>query len=174
MKKSYVAVCLSVAALMGALLTPALSLAASKNQNMAVQAQVKANCNFTSSNTMDFGDTYDPTGAHLSNPLGGAVVVDVRCTKGASVSIGLSNGLNSANAPLGSTRAMRFNADYLGYDFYKENTYTTLVTDIGAGMVTFISPGNAPNPVTVYGKIPGGQDVPAGVYQDTVVVTVNY
>jgi len=28
--------------------------------------------------------------------------------------------------------------------------------------------------VNIYGKIPQNQDVPAGLYQDTVVVTVNY
>jgi spore coat protein U-like protein len=174
MKKSNVAVGLSVALLIGGLLTPNLSLAGTKSQNMPVQAQVNANCNFTSSNTMDFGSTYDPSGANLSNPLGGAVVVDVRCTKGASVSIGINTGANGANAPAGSTRAMKFGTNYLGYDFYQESTYATLWTNSGAGMVTFISPSNAPNPVTVYGKVPGGQDVPAGLYQDTVIVTVNY
>jgi len=174
MKKSNVAVCLSVAILMGTLLTPALSLAASKFQLMPVQAQVNANCNFTSSNTMDFGNTYDPSGANLVNPLGGAVVVSVRCTRGATVTIGIDTGANAANAPVGSTRAMKLGTNYLGYDFYQDSTYATLWTNTGPGLYSFVSPSNAPNPVTVYGKVPGGQDVPAGTYQDTVQVTVNY
>lgn len=173
MKKSNVAVCLSVVMLMGTLLTPALSLAASRFQPMPVQAQVNANCNFTSSNTMDFL-SYDPTGANATAPLGGTVVVSVRCTRGATVTIGIDTGANAANAPAGSTRAMKLGTNYLGYDFYQDSTYATLWTNSGPGLYSFVSPSNAPNPVTVFGKVPGGQDVSAGLYQDTVQVTVNY
>jgi len=172
MKKSYVAVSLSVAALMGALLTPTLSLAASKSQNMSVQAQVNANCNFTSANAMNF-PSYDPAGANATLPLGGTVVVDVRCTRGATVQIGIDTGAHAGLAAP-STRAMQNGAFNLGYDFYRDATYTTLWTNSAPGWYSFTSPSNAPNPVTVYGKVPENQDVPAGTYTDTVIVTVNY
>jgi spore coat protein U-like protein len=174
MKKSKIAVCLSVAALMGTLLTPALSLAAFKQQNMPVQAQVNANCNFTSSNTMSFVG-YDPAGANATADLGGTVVVDVRCTRGATVRIGIDTGANPG-AVGGSTRAMRLGAtaNYLGYDFYQDAAYGTLWTNSAPGWYSFVSPSNAPNTITMHGRVPGGQDVPAGLYQDTVVVTVNY
>ena len=173
MKKQYLAAALSVVAATGMLATPTLSLAASKSQNMPVQAQVNVNCNFTSTPTMDFL-TYDPTGANATADLAASVGVSVRCTKGASVSIGIDTGANNANAPVGSTRAMKNGTNYLGYDFYHESTHTTLWTNTGAGLSSFTSVSSAPATVNIYGKIPQAQDVPAGLYQDTVVVTINY
>lgn len=173
MKKSNVAVGLSVALLIGGLLTPTLSLAASKSQNMAVQAQVNANCNFTSANAMNF-PSYDPAGANATVPLSSTVVVDVRCTKGATVQIGIDTGAHPA-AVVGSTRAMQSpTLNNLGYDFYRDAAYTTLWTNSAPGWYSFTSLSSAPTPVTVYGKVPENQDVPAGTYTDTVVVTVNY
>jgi spore coat protein U-like protein len=172
MKKSNVAVSLTVAVLMGALLTPALSLAGTANQNMTVQAQVSANCNFASSNTMDFL-SYDPADANATAPLGGSVAVTVRCTKGANVTIGIDTGAH-AGAVAGSTRAMQFGTNYLGYDFYKDSTYTALWTNAGAGLYSFVSASNNPATVSAYGRVPGNQDVPAGTYTDTVVVWINY
>ncbi len=169
MKKSNVAVGLSVALLIGGLLTPNLSLAGSKNQPMPVQAQVNANCNFTSSNTMDFL-TYDTIAA---GPLGGTVGLSVRCTRGATVTIGIDTGAH-AGAVAGSTRAMANGANSLGYDFYQNATYTTLWTTSGLGLYSYVAADNNPATVTIYGRVPAGQDVPAGTYQDTVQVTVNY
>ena len=96
MKKFKVAVSLSVAALMGSLLVPTLSLAASKSQNMPVQAQVNANCNFTTTNTMAFTgyDPSDPAGPNLD----GTVDLGVRCTRGALVTIGIGPGGNAGCA----------------------------------------------------------------------------
>jgi spore coat protein U-like protein len=171
MKKSNVAVGLSVALLIGGLLTPNLSLAASKTQSMPVQAQVNANCNFTSSNTMDFLN-YDPIAA---GALGGTVGVTVRCTKGAAVSIGIDTGAH-AGTVAGSTRAMQLGAstNRLGYDFYQDSLYATLWTTSGGGLYSYTAVNNTPATVTIYGRVPAGQDVPAGLYQDTVIVTVNY
>jgi spore coat protein U-like protein len=136
---------------------------------MPVQAQVNANCNFTSSNTMDFL-SYDTIAA---GALGGTVGVTVRCTKGASVSIGIDTGAH-AGAVVGSTRAMANGANSLGYDFYQNATYTTLWTTSGLGLYSYVAADNSPATVTIYGRVPAGQDVPAGTYQDTVQVTVNY
>lgn len=173
MEKRSAVIIASVAALLGTLAAPLSSIAAQKSQNMPVQAQVNVNCNFTSTPTMDFL-SYDPTGANATAALGASVGVSVRCTKGASVSIGIDTGANAANAPIGSTRAMKNGTNYLGYDFYHENTYTTLWTNTGGGLYSFTSASSTPFTVPIYGKVPQAQDVPAGLYQDTVVVTVNY
>ncbi len=169
MKKFKVAVSLSVAALIGSLLAPTLSLAQFKTQNMPVQAQVNANCNFTTSNTMTFTG-YDTA---ATSDLGGTVVLGVRCTRGATVTIGIDAGAHAGLAAP-STRAMQNGAFNLGYDFYHENTYTTLWTTAGAGLYSFSPATNAPTNISVHGRVLGGQDVPAGLYTDTVVVTVNY
>jgi spore coat protein U-like protein len=173
MKKSNVVLGLSVAALMGSFLVPTLSLAQSKTQNMPVRAQVNANCNFTTTNTMTFTgyDPSDPAGPNLD----GTVDLGVRCTRGATVTIGIGPGGNAA-AVAGSDRAMRIGAtaNVLGYDFYREPGRTTKWTDSGAGLVSFSPATNGPTTIPIFGRVPGGQDVPAGTYTDTVVVTVNY
>ena len=175
MKKSYVAVCLSVAALMGTLLTPALSLAATPPQSMPVTAQVNVNCNFTTTNTMTFTG-YDPAGANATNPLDGTVALGVSCTRGATVTIGISTG-NHGGLVAGSTRAMQSLAgENLGYDFYRDASYSgaSLWTDTIAGWYTQNPASNAPTNILIHGRVPGGQDVPAGTYTDTVIVSVNY
>lgn len=174
MKKSKIAVCLSVAALMGTLLTPALSLAAVRQQNMPVQAQVNVNCNFTSTPTMNFA-SYDPADVNAAAPLAGSIGVNVRCTRGAIVTIGIDNGANGPAAiPLGTTRAMRSGTFYLGYDFYQDAAFLTPWTNAAPGLYSHTALDNAPATVTIHGRVPGGQNVPAGLYQDTVVVTVTY
>jgi spore coat protein U-like protein len=45
----------------------------------------------------------------------------------------------------------------------------------GAGLVALAAaPSNAAQTVTVYGRISGSQDVRAGSYSDTVVITVTF
>ena len=174
MKKSKIAVCLSVAALMGTLLTPALSLAAFRQQNMPVQAQVSVNCNFTSTPTMNFA-SYDPADVNAAAPLAGSIGVNVRCTRGAIVTIGIDAGLHAATVG-GSTRAMQLGAttNRLGYDFYQDAAFLTPWTNAAPGLYSHTALNNAPATVTIHGRVPGGQDVPAGLYEDTVVVTVTY
>lgn len=176
MKKSKIAVCLSVAALMGTLLTPPLSLAAVITRNMPVQAQVNVNCNFTSTPTMNFA-SYDPADVNAlpANPLAGSIGVNVRCTRGAIVTIGIDAGLHAATVG-GSTRAMQLGAttNRLGYDFYQDAAFLTPWTNAAPGLYSHTALDNAPATVTIHGRVPGGQDVPAGLYEDTVVVTVTY
>ncbi len=174
--KSNVAVCLSVAALIGALLTPALSLAAVRSQNMPVRAQVNVNCNFTSTPTMNFA-SYDPADVNAlpANPLAGSIGVNVRCTRGAIVTIGIDAGLHGATV-VGSTRAMQLGAttNRLGYDFYQDAAFLTPWTNAAPGLYSHTAIDNASATVTIHGRVPGGQDVPAGLYEDTVIVTVTY
>jgi spore coat protein U-like protein len=172
--KSNVAVCLSVAALIGALLTPTLSFAQFKSQNMPVRAQVNVNCNFTSTPTMNFA-SYDPADLNATAALAGSIGVNVRCTQGAVVTIGIGDGLH-AGTVVGSNRAMQLGVttNRLGYDFYHEGTFTTLWTNSGGGLYSHTAVNNQPATVMIYGRVPGGQDVPAGTYDDTVVVTVTY
>ena len=161
---------LAVVTCMGMVGVPSVAFAATKQQAMPVQAQVNVNCNFNSSPTMNFG-AYDPLAAA---PLTGSVVLSVRCTKGATVQIGIYNGNNSANAPAGSNRAMTDGTDYLGYDFFQDNTYATLWTSSGAGLYSYVAASNAPTPINIYGRVPASQNVGNGIYNDSVVVEVIY
>lgn len=70
--------------------------------------------------------------------------------------------------------------DFLSYNLYRDPARTTILGD-GSGGTTLISlkrPPGIPRPwsetITIYGRIPGGQDVPAGVYVDTLTATIDW
>ena len=60
------------------------------------------------------------------------------------------------------------------YELYKDGAHLNVwSTGTGAQTVPAFST-DAPQTLTVYGRITSGQDVPAGSYADTVVATVNF
>lgn len=65
------------------------------------------------------------------------------------------------------------------YNLYTDSTRTTLWGDGSAG-TSYVSDGYLLGLLTVsrnypvYGRVPAGQNLPAGVYSDVVVVTVDY
>jgi spore coat protein U-like protein len=71
-------------------------------------------------------------------------------------------------------------ANSLSYNLYFSSAYTQVWGDGSSGTVRgtatlFVSPG-APRTVSgaIYGRAPAAQDVAAGTYADTIVVTVTY
>jgi spore coat protein U-like protein len=63
---------------------------------------------------------------------------------------------------------------YLQYDLYTDNTYTTAVPTSGATW-SFPASTGVPETVDFYGRIPAGSVLPEpGAYTDTVVVTFTY
>jgi spore coat protein U-like protein len=89
----------------------------------------------------------------------------------APVSIGPSPNSGGFNP-----RKMRLTSgtDLLNYNLYTGATYASIWGDGTSGTVrvwrTFRR--NIPQNLTVYGRIPPGQDVPAGTYTDTLTVTL--
>ncbi len=138
--------------------------------NMTVSADVDPACT-VSANNLTFPDYIGAPG--LPDTLG-STTIDVTCANLVSYQVGLDNGLYA----LGTRRMLHGTTDFLQYELYT-NAIRTLVWDMN-----FI-PGN-PNVVSktgtgltqsipVYGKIFAGQNLaPAGGYQDTIVVTVNW
>jgi spore coat protein U domain-containing protein, fimbrial subunit CupE1/2/3/6 len=122
--------------------------AASATANLGVSATVTNNCTI-STTALAFG-SYDPVGANASGNLDGTGTVVVACTKGATATVGLGLGGNASGR-------------------------TTIWSDSGAGLLSpAAAPSKAPRNFTVYGRVTGNQDVPAGNYSDTVVATVNF
>jgi spore coat protein U-like protein len=73
---------------------------------------------------------------------------------------------------------MIFGSSHLNYNLYLDSAYTQIWGDGTGGTVTKSDNiggllGSSIS-YTVYGRLPGGQNVPAGVYSDTVFVTVIY
>ncbi len=143
--------------------------AATATASMPVSATVNNNCTITT-NPIAFG-SYDPVAANASANLDAAGAVIIACTKGAVTTLGLDTGANAAS----STRRLASSGNFLAYEVYQDSSRSTVWGDSGAAL---FNSGTAPSKdartFPVYGRITGGQDVPAGSYTDTVVATVNF
>lgn len=141
--------------------------AAATTGSFGVTANVTVNCKVTGT-TLAFG-AYDPTSA---TDLDGTSTLTVKCTKGAVVaSVQLDKG---ANAGAGTQRQLLAGADKLSYNLFTDAARSLAWTAATTGN-GFTSAGpSTPNTLTVYGRIPLGQDVPVGNYTDSVTATVNF
>lgn len=133
----------------------------------AVPAAAKAACT-ASAVTVAFGG-YDPKAAGADDGTGS---VTVNCSPNAAFSIALSDGGGTSYT---TRRMLRTPAGYqLNYQLYSNAGRTTVWGDGSAGtsVVNFTSRATATQ--TVYGRITALQNVGAGSYSDTAVVTVTY
>jgi spore coat protein U-like protein len=91
----------------------------------------------------------------------------------ANITVTLSKGASSTYNP----RTMKKGAEVLNYNLYRNSARTNIWGDGTAGtqIYTRANPPNGNNVnVTVYGRIPAGQDVSAGAYSDTVTAVINF
>ena len=141
--------------------------------SLSVTASITNGCTVSATTALAFG-------AYVSGPgnaaKDGTGTVSTTCTTGASNTVTLGQG---ANAAVGSTDAapLRQMADVganrLAYSLFQDagrtsvwgNTAGTGVGGTGTG---------AEVQLTVFGRIPAGQNKPAGSYADTVVATVTF
>ena len=90
-----------------------------------------------------------------------------------TVTVTLSTGQSGTYTP----RAMKKDVEPLSYNLYLDAAATS-VWGNGTGGTQVYSRSNPPYNtnvnLTVYGKLPPGQDVRAGTYTDTVAVTINF
>jgi spore coat protein U-like protein len=145
--------------------------AANKTADLNVNASVANNCTLTTG-AIAFG-AYDPVGANATAGTGdltGNGHVYVACTKGAAATIDLGNG-GAADA---NSRRLTSGANNLTYQLYRSDGTTVWGAGAATGGVTYSSTSKAQTDLVVVGKVPGGQDVPAGTYTNTIVATVNF
>lgn len=108
-----------------------------------------------------------------ATPLDSMVTGTLTCTGAATISAILSKGLSGSY----TTRQMGSNANRLNYNLYVDAARTTVWGDGTSGTVPVtatLPTGGGVFSGTVYGRIPAGQNVPAGAYSDTITVTVTY
>lgn len=152
----------------GLLTLAASAFAATKTTTVALSANVNANCSVTAT-ALAFG-TVDP----LSSQTDASSTVTVKCTKNTTYSVGLDAGTTSGATV--ANRLLANSGDTMQYNLYTTSGYATVwgdtagtwQTGTGAGMGTG-------NPLTVYGRVAGGQqNLAVGSFSDTVTVTVTY
>lgn len=147
---------------------PLTAQAATTTTTFPVTATVQTACSVTA-NPLAFGN-YDPTS---TTALDATTTLSVLCTVGTAFTVGLNAG--TASGATVTTRRMTNGASTLNYALYREagrtnNWGNTPGTDTPPATTAPVGPAS----ITVYGRVPAGQNVPAGGYADTITVTVNY
>jgi spore coat protein U-like protein len=152
------------AAAMFLLLSARIANAASTSAQIQVSVQVIANCRIVVSD-LAFG-AYDPLVQHSTQPLDGTANVQVLCTKNLRANVLMDD---SGNA----SRDMHSGSDLLSYAIFSDGARSK-TWGTGANAIQITGTGNSPQELTVFGRIPGGQVVPAGWYTDAVTATVDF
>jgi spore coat protein U-like protein len=133
-----------------------------------VSARVENQCRLVGGK-LDFGD-YNPIGLQATQPLDAEARFEVHCTPGAVVQVYLESGLHA----MGDRRRM------VGPST-KETLEYGLFFDVGRSSAWLANAPLAlqqfdqqPRRVPVFGRIPQGQDVSAGTYEDSVLIMVRF
>lgn len=135
-----------------------------------VTATVAAECTVSTA-TLNFG-AYDPVSANLIAPKDSTSAINVYCTKNTLATVALDNGLNFFG---GNRRILSGLGDLLNYQLYTDAGHSIIWNAVNTDSGTSTSKLTPINGgFTVYGRIFPGQDVRAGSFTDTVLVTVNY
>lgn len=163
--------------------SPGIVLAGTASSFVPVSASVTQNCTISTTSALAFA-TYDPININATAALNATGQISIACSKGA---VGLTIGMDNGTHVAGAQRQMLGGvaANLLLYNIFQppSNTPstactfpgTTAWTATGTGMLTLTS---APSKVTriynVCGTIPGGQDVAADTYSDTINASINF
>jgi spore coat protein U-like protein len=113
-----------------------------------------------------------------SGAVTGTSTVTLRCTNGAIYAVGLSAGSTAGTSM--SQRLLASGSNTLQYNLYTSNTYNNVWGDGsgGSAVVAGYSSGFAsPIALTVYGQVPdsaANKLVPAGIYNDSIIVVLSY
>jgi spore coat protein U-like protein len=144
-----------------------ITIRTARAATLSVSATVVRACNIQDA-SLNFNN-YDPVGVNNASPLDATTTIIVTCTQGTNYSVALGNGGNFS----AGSRRMASGGNFLPYGLYSDSTHTTVWNDT-TSLVTNASASGilTPNTHTVYGRIPAGQDVPAGSYSDSVTSTV--
>jgi len=148
-------------------LAPAPAIAATATTSFTVSATVIGACSI-SATPLVFGN-YNPTGG---TNLDATTTLVVLCTTGTSYDVGLDAGGGSGASV--TSRKMSFLANTLTYGLYQDAAHTTVWGNTVGSDTVAGTAGLLPTTLTVYGRVPSGQNAPIGVYTDIIQVTLTY
>lgn len=153
---------------LGALLTSSgTALAATATTTFTVQMTITSTCIINSASTLNFGST-----GVLTTNVPGTSTIQVQCTNTTPYTIGLDAGTG-----VGATvaaRKMTNGGNTITYSLYQDSGHLTVWGDtIGVNTVAGTGDGSAQG-FTVNGLVPAQTTPAAGLYTDTITVTVTY
>ena len=141
---------------------------------LPAQAQLLFSCTVSAS-ALSFGD-YVFTNASPTDVAGN---VNVTCTGLLGLAVSYDIRLSTGSSGNYAARAMTSGGNQLQYNLYATSPPASVWGD-GSGATAIVQDnyllllGGVSRNYPVYGRVPAGQNVPAGLYGDTITVTVNY
>jgi spore coat protein U-like protein len=153
------------------LLTVAGTASADDAADIAVGVTVTNSC--TISSTPVAFASYDST-LNATTPVGANATLTVTCTNGFETAVTLNEGENpgAGSAPATPARRMTDGTNFLNYTLNQDSQGGAVLWGDSAGTQQATIGTGAPVELTVFGRLPAGQNPPAGVYADVVVATV--
>ena len=145
---------------------------------MPLAAGAVVSCSVTATGPA-FG-VYNPLNA---TPTYANSTVQVSCTllSGGATTVTLVSSYSTGASGSYALRSMLSGANVLGYNLFYDAAYTQIRGNGTGGSQTGgatlnLTPATPTQTAsgTIYGRIPAGQDVAAGSYADTIVVTITY
>lgn len=143
-----------------------------------VTATVVESCVVMSDDDIDFGD-YDPVDVNRTTAALATGAITLRCSQGTVIDVALDEGANAAvagcDAPARRMEETSATTAHLAYEIFLDSTRTN-AWGCNATAQQDITATSSTSDITLvtYGRIPAGQDVPVGDYQDTVTYTVTF
>jgi spore coat protein U-like protein len=156
-----------------AILLPAFTKASgSATGNFTVSTTVNQTC-ATSSPTLDFG-AYNPITTNATANLDSSTTITVNCQFDANVTLAFDLGTSALAGHCGPSpqRCMANGNNYLSYNIYTSSSDRSSGTPWTSPVTETVSGGSST--ISIYGRVPGGQDASVGTYSDSVVATVYY
>lgn len=155
-------------ATVGMFLVPTITTAQTTTANFTVQITIAGSCQMNSASNMDFGSH-----GVLNANSDATSTVTVQCTNTTPFNVGLTAG-GGTGATVTNRLMTGAGGATVGYSLYQTAARDTVWGNT-TGTNTFSANGTgAPQPLTVYGRVPP-QNTPApGVYTDTVTATITY
>jgi spore coat protein U-like protein len=126
-----------------------------------------------------FGN-YNPLNASPT-VANGTVTVTCTLNSGGATNVSVVSSYSTGNSGTYTARRMKSGANILSYNLYYDAAFTQIRGDGTGGsqtggatlaLTTSSRTQQASSPI--YGRIPAGQDVAAGSYTDSIVVTITY
>lgn len=122
--------------------------------------------------TIDFGShtTLFSEATSTLDPGGGGSGISIQCSPGSDASLTIVGGLNDASVA-GSGRAMKNGSLYVPYDIYSDASFATLLAN---GNSIAVTADGTIQTIPIYGKALGNGGLTAGLYSDTISVTLSF
>lgn len=163
---------------LGVIAAPAQAQSIQSSTSTTLTAVVETVCKVESTSSIQFG-SYDPVNINRALPARAQGSISVQCSNGSTnVKVALSQGQNSlagssCSAPLRRMRSSQNN--YLTYQIFQEtseNIRWGCADETSKTLPTFSSLSRITVPT--FGFVEAGQDIPQGMYSDTVEVSVTF